>query len=73
MPMCVGWRQAVVNEHARGDVEALQLENARLARLLAQLRSGDDTVAAENAALHARLEQVRRSSRSSPWRENTSR
>ncbi len=48
----------MVNEHARGDVEALQLENARLARLVAQLRSGDDTVATENAALHARLDQV---------------
>ena len=47
-----------MNEHARGDVEALQLENARLARLVAQLRCSDDTVAADNAALHARLEHV---------------
>jgi len=46
-----------VNEHARGDVEVLQLENARLAWLVAQMQSGDDMVA-ENAALQARLEQV---------------
>ena len=60
--------QAVVNEHARGDVEALQLENARLARLVVQLRRGDDVVAAENAALHARLEQVKPASHgSSPY------
>ena len=51
--------QAVVNEHTRGDVEALQLENQRLARLVAQLRCGDDTLAAENAALRERLEHVR--------------
>ena len=50
--------QAVVNEHARGDVEALQMENQRLARLVAQLRCGDDTLSAEIAALRERLEQV---------------